>query len=122
MLFRQPPLHLACCSLLLSSLPAATHRQSLTKAPAAPPSKPTLKIIGSKTVTTTKSTAIVRGTATDASQILYIVGKKGSYKLAKGTTAWSFKAKLLKGKNTISIYAKGPGGSTVASKITIVRK
>jgi sugar lactone lactonase YvrE len=67
----------------------------------------------------------IRGTATDASGILkveYRIGK-GPLKLATGTTAWSFKMSLKKGKNIVMIIATDVNDTpSVGKVIKISRK
>ncbi|NJR41821.1 MAG: hypothetical protein HC767_03330 [Akkermansiaceae bacterium] len=65
------------------------------------------------------------GTASDAfgiQSVQYRIGK-GPLKTATGTTSWTLKAKLKKGKNTITIFATDVDGIVSANRvIKITRK
>jgi hypothetical protein len=67
---------------------------------------PTIHLRGKKSLRTTKASIKLRGTSTGAESVEYAQGD-GDYKSARGTTNWSFKAKLLPGKNVFSVYASG---------------
>lgn len=73
--------------------------------------------------TTTAASFTIKGTAAgQVTQVTYRIGKKGPFKKAGGTSAWSFRAKLAPGKNRITVIAQGPGGSSTAKTVTITRK
>jgi hypothetical protein len=87
-----------------------------------PPALPvTIKIKGSKKITTTNAAVRIMGTAASQSGIELVQYKigKGKYKKAKGTTKWKFNAKLKTGVNKISVRATG--GNDVISKIVKVK-
>jgi hypothetical protein len=84
-----------------------------------------VKISGKKTVTTTAPTRTIRGTVKSNGTVTlveYRVGTKGKFKKAKGTTKWSFKASLKKGKNIISVRAKAGTTFSKIAKVTVIRK
>jgi hypothetical protein len=90
-----------------------------------PPSFPvatvTVQIKGKKKVTTSKTSLVIKGTATSGAgitQVQYKIGS-GKFKKAKGTTNWKFTAKLKPGTNTISV--KAIGGNGVVSSIAKVK-
>jgi hypothetical protein len=58
-------------------------------------------------------------TARGATSVTCKVGSKGG--TATGTTAWQFTARLKKGKNLVTVTAKGPGGVSSPAKITVKR-
>ncbi len=73
---------------------------------------------------TTKKAITLKGTATDVSgisKVEYRMGK-GAFKLAAGTTAWSFKAKLKKGKNTLTVIATDTVGNVSVNKIIKIKQ
>jgi len=77
----------------------------------------TLTVSGKKKITTTAAKIVIKGGAACAdgvARVEYRVGKKGGYKVAAGSTAWTFKAKILPGKNTITIRAVSAKGATSA--------
>jgi hypothetical protein len=81
----------------------------------------TVKITGKKRVTTTKATAIVKGTAScdfGVTKVKVKVGKT-AFKTAAGTTSWKFKAKLKPGVNVVKVQATGSNGAT--SPIVTIR-
>jgi hypothetical protein len=80
---------------------------------------PTVTISGKKSLKTTKAKIKIRGTATDAIEVDYQVGVDGDFKIASGTTAWSFTAKLKPGKNVIYVYAIGEEEDSDPAKITV---
>jgi sugar lactone lactonase YvrE len=78
--------------------------------------------IQTKKSTTSSATFAIKGTATgQVTKVTYRVGKSGPFKSAKGTAAWSFKAKLKSGKNLITVIAEGPGGTSASKTVTITR-
>jgi len=67
---------------------------------------------------TSSSKVTLKGSAADASgvaQVRFRVGK-GAFQSASGTTAWTFKAKLKPGKNTIEIVMVDAVGNVSAAK------
>jgi sugar lactone lactonase YvrE len=84
---------------------------------------PTLS--GKAPKTTSRGKLTIKGTATDASgiaQVRFRVGK-GGFLTAKGTTAWSFKAKLKPGKNTIEIVVVDAFGNvSPAKRVKVTRQ
>lgn len=92
-----------------------------------PPQLPVaVKIKGPKKITTTKTSLVIRGTASSEAGITkveYAIGKSKTFRKAKGTTNWNFKAKLKPGVNKIQIRAVGGNDITSASaRITVRRK
>lgn len=71
---------------------------------------------------TSASSFSVKGTASgQVTKVTWRVGNSGAFKNAKGAASWSFKAKLKRGKNVITVIAEGPGGTSAAKKLTITR-
>jgi sugar lactone lactonase YvrE len=74
---------------------------------------------------TKKLKLVIKGTASDTygiSKVEYRVNK-GPLKLATGTTTWKFNAKLLKGKNKITVIATDVDGiPSLSQVIKITRK
>jgi len=73
---------------------------------------------------TSSSKVTLKGTATDPSgvaQVRFRVGK-GAFQAASGTTAWSFKAKLKPGKNTIEIVMVDAVGNVSPAKRVKVKR
>ncbi|HEY8899128.1 MAG TPA: DUF4394 domain-containing protein [Chthoniobacterales bacterium] len=72
----------------------------------------TVKVSGKKKITTTARSLKIKGNATSkagVNLVQYKIGK-GKLKKAKGTTKWSFKAKLKPGTNKITVIATGGNG------------
>jgi len=67
---------------------------------------PTIHLRGKKLIKTSKASIALHGTSTSAESVEYAVGDD-DFKSAHGTMNWSFKAKLLPGKNTFTIFASG---------------
>ncbi len=90
-----------------------------------PDATPPLLAVTAPAKVTKKPVVTLKGTASDTygiSKVEYRIGK-GPLKLATGTTAWSFKAKLKKGKNTITVTATDVDGIKSLRKIIkITRK
>jgi sugar lactone lactonase YvrE len=85
---------------------------------------PILIQIGKTPKSTAKKSITVKGSASDAGgikSVQYRVGK-GPPKLATGTTAWSFKAKLKPGKNTITLFATDTAGNVSVNKIIKIKR
>ena len=90
-----------------------------------PDATPPLLAVTAPAKVTKKPKLVIKGTASDAygiSKVEYRIGK-GPLKLATGTTAWSFKANLKKGKNTLTVIATDVDGIQSLRKIVkITRK
>ena len=90
-----------------------------------PDATPPLLAVTAPAKVTKKSKLVIKGMASDTygiSKVEYSIGK-GPLKLATGTTAWSFTAKLKKGKNTIVVIATDVDGIKSLRKIIkITRK
>jgi hypothetical protein len=83
-----------------------------------------LSVTGKTKISTHASAITIKGTASCAdgiARVEYRIGKKGGFRTAAGTTAWSFKAKLSPGKNTISIRAVGKTGASAARFVVVKR-
>jgi sugar lactone lactonase YvrE len=91
----------------------------------APDATPPLLTVTAPVKVTKKLKLTIKGTASDTygiSKVEYRVNT-GPLKLATGTTAWSFPAKLKKGKNKITVIATDVDGIPSLSKvIRITRK
>jgi sugar lactone lactonase YvrE len=85
--------------------------------------KPTL-VVGKFSKSTKAKSVTLKGSASDNASVARVQYRVGSaaLKSAKGTTAWSFKAKLKKGKNTITIIVTDNSGNTTSRTIKIKRK
>jgi Bacterial Ig domain/NHL repeat len=98
-------------------------------APAAPtpPVAETIKPMLSlgKSLKTTKAAKVtIKGTASDLSgvkSVSYRVGT-GVVKTAMGTTSWSFKVALKKGRNKITVFATDAVGNVSLSKTLIIKR
>jgi hypothetical protein len=80
--------------------------------------------VGKAPKKTSRGKLTLKGTAADlngVAQVRYRVGK-GGFKPAVGTTAWSFKAKLNPGKNTIEIVMVDSLGNTSQTKKVKVKR
>jgi sugar lactone lactonase YvrE len=79
--------------------------------------------ITTKAATVAKATLLISGKTTGTvTSVSYRVGTTGTFKKAVGTANWKFTANLKKGKNTISVFATGPGGVSTTRKLIITRK
>ncbi len=85
------------------------------------PAAPTLTIAGKKTITTTKSSVRIKGTASSSVGIARVEFKagKGGFKPAQGATSWKFKAAITDPATTIKIRAIDTDG--VSSNIGKVK-
>jgi hypothetical protein len=103
----------------ISATPTTLRLRSLAIQPTSfpMPLSVTVKIKGKKKITTTATKLTIKGTASSQAGITKVQYKagKGGFKTAKGTTTWSFKAKLKPGTNKIQV--KAIGGNGVASKV-----
>ncbi len=90
-----------------------------------PDATPPLLAVTAPAKVTKKPKITVKGTASDTygiSKVEYRIGK-GPFKLATGTTAWSFRVNLKKGKNTVTVIATDVDGIQSFRKvIKITRK
>ena len=90
-----------------------------------PDATPPLLTVTAPAKVTKKLKLRIKGTATDTygiAKVEYRLGK-GPLRLATGTTAWSFKVKLRKGKNTLTILATDVDGiPSLRQIIKITRK
>jgi streptogramin lyase len=90
-----------------------------------PDATPPLLTVTAPAKMTKKLKLTIKGTATDTygiSKVEYRLNK-GPFKLATGTTAWSFNTKLNKGKNTLTILATDVDGiPSLSQVIKITRK
>ena len=90
-----------------------------------PDATPPLLAVTAPAKVTKKPKITVKGTASDTygiSKVEYRIGK-GPFKLATGTTVWSFRVNLKKGKNTITVIATDVDGIRSLRKvIKITRK
>jgi sugar lactone lactonase YvrE len=93
--------------------------------PAVDKTSPVLVLTRKIPKATAKASLLLKGTASDASgikSVQYRLGK-GALKPAKGTITWSFNVKLLKGKNTVTLFATDTAGNvSIAKIIKITRK
>jgi sugar lactone lactonase YvrE len=72
----------------------------------------------------TKPQIILKGTASDASgikSVQYRIGKS-AFKAATGTTQWQLKAKLKKGKNTLTLTATDTAGNVSLNKVIKINR
>ncbi len=86
--------------------------------------KPLLAVTPAVPATSTKSKVTIKGTASDAfgiSRVQYKIGN-GALKTATGTTSWQFKAPLVSGKNTITIFAVDSVGNQSISKVIKIKR
>jgi hypothetical protein len=86
--------------------------------------KPLVTITSKKPKPTSAKSILITGTASDLggiARVQYFVGK-GPKKTATGTTTWQLKAKLKKGKNTITIFATDLTGNVSVSKVIKVKR
>ena len=89
-----------------------------------PDATPPLLAVTAPSKVTKKPKLVIKGTASDTygiSKVEYRIGK-GPLKLATGTTAWSFKANLKKGKNTITIIATDVDGIQSLRKVVKINR
>ena len=87
--------------------------------------RPLLAVTAPPAKVTKNPKLLIKGTASDAygiSKVEYRIGN-GPLQLAKGTTSWSFTAKLNQGKNKITIFATDKNDNpSVSSIFKITRK
>ncbi len=90
------------------------------------PGAPVVTVLGKKKIKTDKPKAKIKGTASPAEQIAsveYKIGKKKTWKKARGTATWKIKAKLTPGKNKITIQARALDGQVSApAKVKVLRQ
>jgi hypothetical protein len=83
-----------------------------------------VKISGKKIIHTPAASRVVRGTVKSnagVDSVEYRVGTKGKFRKAKGTTKWSFTARLKPGRNNIFVRAKIGTVVSKIAKVTIIR-
>jgi hypothetical protein len=87
---------------------------------------PQVKLTSPQSVTTTKSTITIRGTAADADGVKRVKvkrGKNGSYKTATGTTEWRFRTSVKRGVNNFFVVAvDGANNESAPRQVKITRK
>ncbi len=83
---------------------------------------PVIRSVEAPRITGAAKAKITGRASGTVSKVNYRVGKSGPFQTAKGTIQWSFNATLKPGKNVVTIVAVGPGGSSVAKTLTIIRK
>ena len=90
-----------------------------------PDATPPLLVVTTPAKVTKSKVLTLKGTASDTygiSKVQFRIGK-GPLRLATGTTAWSFKVKLAKGKNLITVVATDVDGiQSLRKVIKITRK
>jgi sugar lactone lactonase YvrE len=93
--------------------------------PATDTTPPAIRFNRTNPKSTKQASVTLKGSASDASgvkSVQYSFGR-GPRKLAKGTTAWTLKAKLKKGKNTLILTATDTAGNvSVGQVLKITRK
>lgn len=84
---------------------------------------PTLRVTSRVPRSTTKGSLALKGTATDISGIASVRFRSGgAFRNATGTTSWSAKARLKKGKNRIEIIAiDGAGNNSATKRLSVTR-
>jgi hypothetical protein len=112
---------------LINSFPMGVQIRGIAIQPTSFPPKPSVivKISGAKTITTSASSRLVRGTVKSnigVDRVEYRVGTKGQFKKAIGTTKWRFTARLKPGKNIVFVRAKKESITSKIAKVTIVRE
>lgn len=85
-----------------------------------PVAAPVVSVSAKKKIRTTKSVRRIKGHSTDAERVLVKV-RSASYKPAKGTTSWSYRAKLKKGTHRVTIQAINSEGVSSYAKMKIIR-
>ncbi len=91
-------------------------------APSSPQALPTVAIKGKSTRTTAARRLTIRGASTGAERVEVKIAKT-RFKSARGTTAWSFRAKLAPGRNRILVRAVNSAGKeSPALKLSITRR
>lgn len=87
-----------------------------------PVAPPQLTILTRKATTTRGSYTVKGSTSGIVTSVSARVGKTGRFATAKGTTNWSYRARLKPGKNLVSAFATGPGGKSSPKSVKITRK
>lgn len=83
---------------------------------------PRLKIT-TRSSSTIQAKAPVAGTAAgEVTKVTQRVGSRGPFRKAKGTTNWSFTARLKPGRNPVTVLAEGPGGPSAPKQIVLTRR
>jgi len=79
--------------------------------------------ITTRSSSTIKAKAPVGGTAAgEVTEVTQRVGSRGPIRKAKGTTKWSFTARLKPGRNPVTVLAEGPGGQSAPKQIVLTRR
>jgi probable HAF family extracellular repeat protein len=75
-------------------------------------------------LSTSSSSAVLKGTATDDGEVRIVQFRVGSgpFQKAKGTKKWSFKAPLEPGRNVIQVRARDEAGNTSRTRRVIVTR
>jgi hypothetical protein len=64
---------------------------------------------------------VIRGIVTgELTSVTYKINKRT--RVAKGTSAWKFVARLKPGRTVVTITAHGPGGDSAPVKVVVIRK
>jgi hypothetical protein len=88
-----------------------------------PRTRPSLSVKGGNSPKFKKPRATVRGTARDTSSginsVTYRVGRKGSFRTAKGTADWRFSAKLRARRTPATIRATNGDGVVVSRNVRL---
>ncbi|MCB1205832.1 MAG: hypothetical protein KDN18_16335, partial [Verrucomicrobiae bacterium] len=95
-----------------------------------PSSPPTLRVIGKKTIITSKGRYSLKGSAADADGDLLRVEARDTrpagrttYRSARGTTRWSYRAPLRSGRNVVKIRAvDATGKQSRITRVTIQKR
>jgi FG-GAP repeat len=92
--------------------------------PAVDKTAPVIRVARTNPVSTKAKTATFKGSASDASgikSVQYRLGK-GPRKFATGTTAWTFKTKLKKGLNILTLTATDTAGNVSTGKVIKIKR
>jgi hypothetical protein len=115
-------------SVLFASMETGFPPQLVIREVGSPPAlvvtQPLLTINRKFTKTLRQKSIILRGTTSDPdgiAKVQYRIGK-GPLKLATGTTAWSFKTKLKKGKTKITVFATDVDGIASLSQVIKIKR
>jgi len=85
---------------------------------------PKLAINGKRVVRTTKSAAVLKGTASDNGRVAAVEVKgRGAAKRAVGTAAWNYRAALRAGRNVFTVVAVDSAGNrSLPASATVLRQ
>lgn len=102
-----------------SDFAVARYAAALSSASAA--NAPKLTLSGKKKRLALVGRAVIRGIATgEVTSVTYKLGKRT--RVARGTSAWKFVARLKPGRNVITVVAHGPGGDSAPVKVIAIRR